>query len=70
MGLATHVELPKLNLDDKCLAWVKELKYFGVTFVSGTDLIINMNLNYRKFLGALLAILQKCKFLSEGISCN
>ena len=44
--LVTDVELPKFNLGDKDLAWVKELKYLGVTLVSGKYLTVNISLNF------------------------
>ena len=68
--LVTEVDLPKLNnLSDKHLVMVKELIFLGVTFVFGKYLTVNISLNCRKYLGASLAILQKCKFLAEDILC-
>ena len=70
VGLVTDAELPKLNFGGKDLAWMKELRYLGVTFVSGKYFTVNISLNCREFLGASLAILQKCNFRSEEILCN
>jgi hypothetical protein len=70
VGVSVDVSLPKLELGNNELAWVNELKYLGVVFVSGKKFSVNIDLNCRKFLSSSFAILQKCKYLSEEILCK
>ena len=70
VGLATDVELPKFNLGGKELVWVKELKYLGVTFVSGKHLSVNISVNCRKFLGLRLQFCRNANFCLRRFFVN
>ena len=50
VGLSSEIVLPKLCLDDNDLACVKDLKYLSVTMILGKKLVVDINVNCRKFL--------------------
>ena len=70
IGLSADTILPQLSLGCNELKWISELKYLGVVFMCGKKLLVNTDLQCRKFLGTAFALLQKCGHLSEEILCK
>ena len=52
------------------IKWCSQIKYLGVYINAGKKFDVSTDVSRRKFLGSVLAILQKCGSISEEIKCH
>ena len=70
IGVHISVVLPDLMLSNVPIKWCSQIKYLGVYVIAGKKFDVSTDVSRRKFLGSVLAILQKCGSISEEIKCH
>ena len=70
IGPSSKYNIANLTLGQHSINWSSEFKYLGVSFCTGTRLVVDINLIKRKFFASCNCILGTAKCLNDIITLN